>query len=373
MVSDSDDDKVYQYAMVMKYAVHIYVEHKGNENDEEADVGDFQEENVGGVEQVGEHNVGGVEQVEKENVGGIEHVKEANVGDVEQVEEANVGGVEQVEDTEDNDDGDFEPAGLSFDDSEDERALGLDNFFDFIENQVEENGKIGRIKFVARKHKHTPKKVPIGVDNVGSCSGMDNEMIINYASDELGSSAPDASDGEKEPKYPRFKMQDLDKNYKFKVGLKFISLEEFKEAIKPKKTTIRQGPTQTATQEQTQPTKAETATQEQPQPNETQIDVDPEFEMLAANLATTFEATQTQPNLVVNGPVTSTSSHNAPVTSAQGELVTSSQTDDVPDYILSVLVPTTDDVPAAPAYTTSIVLKPVESNIPFHNDLKLFY
>ena len=94
--------------------------------------------------------------------------------------------------------------------------------------------------------------------------------------------------------------------------------------------------------------------------------------MLAANLATTFEATQTQPNLVVNGPVTSTSSHNAPVTSAQGEPVTSSQTDDVPDYILSAPVPTTDDVPAAPAYTTPRVLKPVEFNIPFHNDLELF-
>ncbi|XP_050890787.1 uncharacterized protein LOC127096238 [Lathyrus oleraceus] len=53
-------------------------------------------------------------------------------------------------------------------------------------------------------------------------------MIINYASDELGSNDPDASDGEKEPKYPRFKMQDLDKNYKFKVGLEFVSLENLK-------------------------------------------------------------------------------------------------------------------------------------------------
>lgn len=56
-------------------------------------------------------------------------------------------------------------------------------------------------------------------------------MIINYANDELGSSDLDAFDGEKEPKYPRFKMQDLDKNDKFKVGLKFVSLKEFKEEI----------------------------------------------------------------------------------------------------------------------------------------------
>ncbi|KAI5446469.1 hypothetical protein KIW84_014339 [Lathyrus oleraceus] len=93
--------------------------------------------------------------------------------------------------------------------------------------------------------------------------------------------------------------------------------------------------------------------QEQPQPNETQIDVDPEFEMLAANLASAFEATQTQPNLVVNGPVASAPSHSASITPAQGEPVTSSQT---------------DDAPTTPAYTTPRVLKLVEFNIPFHND-----
>ncbi|KAI5386018.1 hypothetical protein KIW84_072551 [Lathyrus oleraceus] len=130
---------------------------------------------------------------------------------------------------------------------------------------------------------------------------------------------------------------------------------------KPKKTTTRQRQTQTATQEQTQPTEAQTAALEQPQPNETQIDVDPEFEMLAGNLAATFKATQTQPNLVVNGSVVSAPSqlnHSEPVTSTQGEPTSSSQTDDVLDYILSAPVPTTDDVPAAPAYTTPRFLKP---------------
>lgn len=88
----------------------------------------------------------------------------------------------------------------------------MDDCFDFIENQVEENGKRCRIKVAARKHKHTPKKLPICVDNMGSCSGMDNEMINNYVSDEFCSSDTDASDGEKKPKYSRFKVQDLDKN-----------------------------------------------------------------------------------------------------------------------------------------------------------------
>ncbi|KAI5422378.1 hypothetical protein KIW84_045722 [Lathyrus oleraceus] len=163
---------------------HTYVKLKGKGNAEEADVGDFQEDDVVGVEQdeVG-NDVGGVESVEVgNNVGGVEQVKKGNVGGVEQVEEAD---------------------GLSFDDSGDERALGLYDYFDVIENQVEEKEKKGRIKLAARKHKHTPKKVPIGVDNVGVSSGMDNEMEINYASDELGSSDHNDSDREKEPKYPR--------------------------------------------------------------------------------------------------------------------------------------------------------------------------
>lgn len=60
---------------------------------------------------------------------------------------------------------------------------------------------------------------------------MDHEIETNYYSDDLGSSGPDASDNENEPKYPRFNMEELNKNYKFKVGLEFGSLEEFKEAI----------------------------------------------------------------------------------------------------------------------------------------------
>lgn len=97
--------------------------------------------------------------------------------------------------------------------------------------------------------------------------------------------------------------------------------------------------------------------------------------MLAANLTAAFEAIQTQLNLAVNRPIAfvpSQPNHNAPITSAQGEPVTSSQTDDVPDYILSAPVPTIDDVHAAPVSTTTRVLKLVEFNIPFHNDLELF-
>ncbi|KAI5386016.1 hypothetical protein KIW84_072549 [Lathyrus oleraceus] len=432
-------------------------------------------------------------KVQEDNVGDVKQVKEDNVGGVEHVEEANVGGVKQVEDTEDGKDSDFESDDLSFDDSEDERALGLDDCFDFIENQVEEKGKRGRIKVAARKHKHTPKKVPIGVDNVGSCSGVDNEMIINYASDEFGSSDPDASDGEKEPKYPRFKMHDLDKNYKFKVGLEFVSLEKnlkkqpfidvdgchlkttyggtlliavgrnpndqyyliafgglipvFEELFERVEHRLYlrhlyanfkkkfSGWTQTrdlmmAAAKDTYIQSLDAKMKELKELNvkafvalsfrnqsrkdfindhcskdtyekcygynvspingqdmwpevdmeemlpppykrgpgrpkklrRREPDEDPnKFEMLAGNLAATFKATQTQPNLVVNGSVVSAPSqlnHSEPVTSTQGEPTSSSQTDDVLDYILSAPVPTTDDVPAAPAYTTPRFLKP---------------
>ncbi|MCI22305.1 hypothetical protein A2U01_0043481, partial [Trifolium medium] len=56
-------------------------------------------------------------------------------------------------------------------------------------------------------------------------------MEENYASDELNSSDPDALDSEKAPKFDKFRMEELNANYKFKVGLEFASLEEFKLAI----------------------------------------------------------------------------------------------------------------------------------------------
>lgn len=126
-------------------------------------------------------------------------------------------------------DSDFEANGISFYDSEDETDLGLDDGFDLIDKHSE--GKRKRVKQIARKHKNTPNKSRIGDDNVGSSSGVNDEMETNFSSDELGSSDPDASDQENGPMYPRFKMKELDKNYKLKVGLKFVSLDEFKKAI----------------------------------------------------------------------------------------------------------------------------------------------
>ena len=70
-----------------------------------------------------------------------------------------------------------------------------------------------------------------GIDNIGSYSCMDNVMEINYASDELGSNDPNNLDHEKEQRYDKFIVEELGNNYKIKVGLKFLSLDEFTEEI----------------------------------------------------------------------------------------------------------------------------------------------
>ncbi|KAI5406405.1 hypothetical protein KIW84_052941 [Lathyrus oleraceus] len=131
---------------------------------------------------------------------------------------------------------------------------------------------------MARKSKHTPRKLAFDVDNIDSSSGVDHEIETNYCSDEFGSNDPNAFDNENEPKYPRFKMDEVNKNYKFKVGLEFGSLEEFKEAI-------------------TACTDVGPATQENPQEMESHFDNDHKFEMLAANLIVAFEATQPLSNV----------------------------------------------------------------------------
>lgn len=61
-------------------------------------------------------------------------------------------------------------------------------------------------KSIARKNKDTPRKLAFDIDYIGPSSGVKHEIETNYDSDEFGSSDPDASDNEKEPKCPRFKM-----------------------------------------------------------------------------------------------------------------------------------------------------------------------
>jgi hypothetical protein len=53
-----------------------------------------------------------------------------------------------------------------------------------------------------------------------------------YESDELGSSDPDASYEERGPIYENFRKEQMHKDYKFKFGMKFNSLNDFREAIR---------------------------------------------------------------------------------------------------------------------------------------------
>ncbi|KAI5416704.1 hypothetical protein KIW84_041652 [Lathyrus oleraceus] len=138
--------------MEMKSTLHIYVEHKGNV--QEVEVCDVQEDEVGDVRE------DDVDDAQEDEVCDI-HINDG--GDVQE---------DENEDSGSSDDNDFEVDGLSFDDSEDEITLELDDCF-------EDQGK--------------------------TSGGVDNEMDINYASKELGSSDHDASDIEKDPKYPRMK------------------------------------------------------------------------------------------------------------------------------------------------------------------------
>lgn len=60
----------------------------------------------------------------------------------------------------------------------------------------------------------------------------DLEWEREYKSDDIYSNDPDESDSKKGPKTNVFKMSQLKKTFKFKVGMKFKLIAEFKEAIR---------------------------------------------------------------------------------------------------------------------------------------------
>ena len=168
-------------------------------------------------------------------------------------------GKEKVVECEDNgiDDGgsssDDDVRGITLDDSEEERGLGLDDGFNFKfsppmngTNRGLIEGKKYRVKKRACKRptkekssssKKAPnkKKSPTKKDARHRAGGAmlldDVQIVADYVSDELGSSDPDDSDTEKGPEYERFRMEHMHKKFKFKIGMEFSSLKEFKDAI----------------------------------------------------------------------------------------------------------------------------------------------
>lgn len=55
---------------------------------------------------------------------------------------------------------------------------------------------------------------------------------VHYASEELDSSDPNDSGHEMHPKYEKFRSELMNKDFQFKLGMKFNSLGEFKYAIR---------------------------------------------------------------------------------------------------------------------------------------------
>jgi hypothetical protein len=131
--------------------------------------------------------------------------------------------------------------GVKLDDSEDERVTALNDGFTYVEvdapvngtNRVDLGGKSLRIKTCASKSplkSNTPKeKMKVKMPTLKG-KKVDDEAE-EYHSDELDSSDPDNSDHESGPKYEKFRKEQLNAQYQFKLGMEFNSMKEFKDAI----------------------------------------------------------------------------------------------------------------------------------------------
>jgi hypothetical protein len=104
--------------------------------------------------------------------------------------------------------------GLNFIDSEDERGVGLDD--GFADNPQEDNTFENNMKMVLET---------VGATN----NNFEHEA---YESEELASSDPDNSDEERGPRYERYRKEHMHKGYKWKYGLEFNSLADFREAVR---------------------------------------------------------------------------------------------------------------------------------------------
>ncbi|CAI8615148.1 unnamed protein product [Vicia faba] len=149
--------------------------------------------------------------------------------------------------------GDYVDASQCFNDSEEERVIDVEEEqFEQVEvvvpvsgNRVEIEGKSLRFKRCAskdpKKMKEKSKRDKVSVlvpkSVLGSCSKRATRKCedVDYASEELESSDADESDMDdkpSKPKYEKFRSKMLNKDFQFKLGMEFISLSEFKDAIR---------------------------------------------------------------------------------------------------------------------------------------------
>ncbi|KAK2437389.1 hypothetical protein QL285_022287 [Trifolium repens] len=122
-----------------------------------------------------------------------------------------------VSDEGSDDDSDYDiDEDMKFSDSEDERGLGLDD--GFMDDEQNDNDVENNMKMI--------------LSNIG-CNENENDFDDKaYESEELGSSDPDASDDERGPRYEKFRKEHMNANFKFKFGMKFNSMQEFRDAMR---------------------------------------------------------------------------------------------------------------------------------------------
>jgi len=90
------------------------------------------------------------------------------------------------------------------------------------------------------KHKKKPRKETIGTAEANQSEGVgtsttqqsadNHEIHANYSTDELDSDV-DIGDGEGGRKYPLFRGEEMCKEFKFRLGMEFCSLKQFKQAL----------------------------------------------------------------------------------------------------------------------------------------------
>ncbi|XP_039683818.1 uncharacterized protein [Medicago truncatula] len=225
---DEDAIEIKDYAVKKNRAANIFVEHDVDEASQLVDI-----PNCVISSQVGESSncVKGNELVESSEANRyIEKGKAVMVcPDEDNVDEGGSGSSDEDEDE----------AYDHFDDSEDDRALCLEDGFepydknplgfeysdDYMDGVVDNSYKPSNDK--PDKPRKPKKKAKV----VEQEQHADPEWEKDYLSEELLSDDLDDFDYEGLPRYPEFKMGELTKDYKFKVGMDFKSIAEFKEAI----------------------------------------------------------------------------------------------------------------------------------------------
>ncbi|KAK2393324.1 squalene monooxygenase SE1 [Trifolium repens] len=215
---DEDAYVVKDYALSNSCVANIYVEHDVGETSGSVDVPNYINTTQGG------------ESSHVVNTGKGKNVVVASDNEKD----------DDIEDDIAEDDDGFsssedEVKGVNFDDSEDEKGLGLEDGFEvpYAEPKNGTNRVIVEGKSYRVKHKANKNPIPTRKTQTSKKSSVcDPEWEKDYMSEELNSDDPDDSDKEGGSNAVTFNMDHLNKDTYLDYGMDFKSLREFKEAIR---------------------------------------------------------------------------------------------------------------------------------------------